>query len=108
MNTRSICFLMTAVSLSVAGCGKKPPASTAATATNDATAASASAAAQPLAGEVNPFLTQQLRAFIKQQGRLPADFGELVRTRLDSRPRPPAGTQWVIDPATQEVKAVKQ
>jgi hypothetical protein len=108
MNTRSIWLLTIALSLSLAGCGKKPPAATAATATNDAAAASAVATTQPLAGEVNPFLTQQLREFAKQKGRLPADFGELARTRLDSRPRPPAGTQWVIDPATQEVKAVKQ
>jgi hypothetical protein len=104
---RSICLLIAAFCLLLAGCGKKPPAPAAAAATNQTTAAGATETA-PVSGEVNAFLTQQLRAFVKQQGRMPADFGELARTKLDSRPRPPAGTQWVIDPTTQEVKAVKQ
>jgi hypothetical protein len=58
------------------------------------------------AGEVNEFLTTQLRLFIQQQRRLPADFAEFARARLDSVPRPPEGKKWVIDRATQTVKAV--
>jgi hypothetical protein len=110
MTLRILLLPAIALSLWLIGCGQKPPAptATAVPATNQTPAASATTAAQPLQGQVNPFLTQQLRAFVQQTGRLPADFGELARTRLDSRPRPPAGTQWVIDPATQEVKAVKQ
>ncbi len=104
---RTIFLLAIAVSLMLVGCGKKP-APTAAAATNETAAASATATAQPLEGQVDPFLTQQLRAFVQQKGRLPADFGELARARLDSRPCPPVGMKWVIDPATQEVKAVKQ
>jgi hypothetical protein len=57
---------------------------------------------------VDPFLTKQLREFVQQKGRLPADFGELARASLDSRPRALAGMTWVIDPTTQEVKAVRQ
>ena len=105
---RSICLLTTAVLLCLGGCGKKPPAITAAPATNDTSAAATTAATQPVDGQVDLFLTQRLRAFVQQKGRLPADFGELARTTLDSRPRPPVGTKWVVDPATQEVKAVKQ
>jgi hypothetical protein len=93
--------------LPLSGCGKKQPAPTAATPTNE-TAASATAAAQPLDGQVDPFLTQQLRVFVQQKGRLPTDFAELARTCLDSRPRSPAGKKWAIDAATQEVKAVPQ
>lgn len=58
------------------------------------------------AGEVNGFLTEQLKIFVQQKRRLPADFAELARERLDSVPRPPEGKKWVIDTATQTVKAV--
>jgi hypothetical protein len=63
---------------------------------------------QPLEGTVNEFMTAQLRIFIQEKGRMPADFGELARTRLDSAPRTAQGTYWAIDPATQEVKLVKR
>jgi hypothetical protein len=105
---RTIFLLTLSALLLLDGCGKKPPASVAATPTNETTAASETATAKPLEGQVDPFLTQQLRAFIQQKGRLPADFGELARTSLDSRPRTPAGMKWVIDPTTREVKAVKE
>jgi hypothetical protein len=105
---RSIFLFTLSASLLLGGCSKKPPAPTAATPTNETSAASATAAAAPLDGKVDPFLTKQLRAFVQQKGRLPADFGELARTTLDSRPRAPAGMTWVIDPTTQEVKAVRQ
>ena len=105
---RSIFLLTVSASLLLGGCGKKPPAPTVVTPTNETSAASATAATAPLEGKVDPFLTQQLRAFVQQKGRLPADFGELARTSLDSRPRAPAGMKWAIDPNTQEVKAVRQ
>ena len=89
------------VTLLLSGCGKKPPASTAA-----ATNAAAVTSSQPVSGTVDPFLTQRLQVFVQQKGRLPADFGELARNGLDSRPRPPAGMKWVIDATTQEVKLV--
>jgi hypothetical protein len=67
----------------------------------------ATTSSQPLAGEVHPFMTAQLRIFIQQKGRLPADFAELARTRLDVVPRTPTGMTWAIDRNTQEVKLVK-
>jgi hypothetical protein len=75
-----------------------PPKYVAATAQN--------APAQNVAGEVNVFLTEQLRIFLRDKRRLPESFAELARTRLDSVPRPPEGRKWVIDSATTQVKAV--
>jgi hypothetical protein len=95
------------LSLALSSCGKKQPASTT-DATNKTTATSATGAAQPREGQVDPFLTQQLRVFIEQKGRLPADFAELAGATLDSRPRAPAGMKWEIDTATRQVKLVKQ
>jgi hypothetical protein len=57
-------------------------------------------------GEVSESLTQQLRIFIQEQGRLPQSFAEFARARLDNVPRPPPGTKWVIDSTSQQVKAV--
>jgi len=71
------------------------------------TAAAQNAPAENVAGEVNVFLTEQLRIFIREKGRMPESFAELARTRLDSIPRPPAGKKWVIDNATKEVKAAQ-
>jgi hypothetical protein len=53
-------------------------------------------------------MTSQLRAFIAEKGRLPADFTELASTRLDVVPRTPPGMTWAIDRVTQEVKLVKK
>lgn len=75
-----------------------PPKYVAATAHN--------APVENAAGEVNAFLTEQLRIFIREKGRLPQSFAELARVRLDSVPRPPEGKKWVIDTASKEVKAV--
>ena len=72
------------------------------------TANAQNALAENVAGEVNAFLTEQLRIFIREKGRMPENFAELARTRLDSIPRPPAGKKWVIDNATKEVKAAAQ
>ncbi|HWH71012.1 MAG TPA: hypothetical protein VNT26_16605 [Candidatus Sulfotelmatobacter sp.] len=108
MRTSFPLILLAAFALALAGCGKKQPAPQAKPATNETAAATETAAAKPLDGQADPFLTQQLRVFIQKQGRLPVDFAELVRTSLDSRPRTPAGMRWAIDPVTQEVKLVKQ
>lgn len=53
-------------------------------------------------------MTAQLKIFLQEKGRMPADFAELARTKLDSVPRTPPGSNWAIDPVTQEVKLVKQ
>lgn len=57
-------------------------------------------------GVVDPFLTEQLRIFVKQAGRLPVSFAEFAAQRLDSLPGPPPGHRWVIDAETMTVKAV--
>lgn len=101
------------MALALVGCSKKqePPAGGAAQQPGEpppkyVTSAAQNAPAENVTGEVNPFLTQQLQIFIQQKQRLPEDFAELARTRLDSLPRPPEGTKWVIDKATRQVKAV--
>lgn len=63
--------------------------------------------ARGVVGDVDPFLTQQLQIFVQQKRRMPQTFAELADTRLDSVPSPPAGTKWVIDAASRQVKAVK-
>lgn len=63
-------------------------------------------ARQAVVGEVDAFLTGQLHAFIAEKNRLPANFGEFARARLDTVPRPPAGKKWAIDTESLEVKAV--
>jgi hypothetical protein len=62
---------------------------------------------QSVVGQVDPFLTEQLRIFVQQQRRLPRSFAELASTRLDSIPGPPPGMRWAIDASTTQVKAVK-
>ena len=92
---RRMFFLAVLASLPLGGCGKKPapPAHI--------------SADQPLVGQVDPFLTEQLRIFIQQKGRLPTNFVELA-SGVDIRPRKPAGMKWGIDSATREVKLVKE
>jgi len=68
----------------------------------------ASDASKALEGEVHPLMTYQLHVFVEQKGRLPTDFAELARTRLDAVPRTPPGMTWAIDRVTQEVKLVKK
>jgi hypothetical protein len=109
--------LLAAIALGMVGCSQKqePPAGgtaqkpgepAAGPPPNYVAAAAQNAPAENVTGEVNAFLTEQLRLFIREKGRMPTDFAELARTRLDSVPRPPAGTKWVIDKAAQQVKAV--
>jgi len=59
-------------------------------------------------GQVDPFLTSQLRIFMNQKGRLPQSFTEFAAARLDSMPTPPTGMKWVIDSADGQVKAVQK
>lgn len=58
-----------------------------------------------VSGEVDAFLTSQLKTFVSSKGRLPASFAEFAKSSLDSIPRPPEGKKWVIDAANVEVKA---
>jgi len=111
-----------ALLVAVAGCGKKDvaPPPTAATAPAEPAPATDPAAPpeapQPgvavppvrVEGAVDAFMTEQLRIFVQQKGRMPNDFNELRSTRLDGVPRTPAGLKWVIDTTTQEVKLTKQ
>jgi len=107
--------LLATIALALVGCHQKqaPTAGEAeqqpqpaAPPPNYVTTAAQNAPAENVTGEVNPFLTQQLQIFIQQKQRLPADFAELARARLDSVPRPPDGKKWVIDKTTRQVKAV--
>jgi hypothetical protein len=59
-----------------------------------------------VSGEVDPFLTQQLRIFVDQYNRIPQSFAEFAGHRLDSMPRAPEGMKYVIDRATVEVKSI--
>jgi len=112
--------LLAVAALALSGCSKQPepPSGTAEQKPSEAPAAAPlppppnyvaatarNAPEQNVAGVVNPFLTEQLRIFIRERGRLPESFAELARARLDSVPRPPEGRKWVIDAATREVKA---
>lgn len=62
---------------------------------------------EQLVGMVHGFMTQQLRIFVNQKGRLPQNFAEFANTRMDSVPRPPDGFHWAIDERTIEVKLVR-
>jgi hypothetical protein len=101
--------------LALIGCDKqrqepstKDTASATIAATNEATISEIDQTAKPLEGPADPGMTEQLQIFVQEHGRLPADFAEFSRARLDSVPRVPLGMKWAIDPATQEVKLVKQ
>jgi len=112
--------ILTAFAIATAGCHKKTDTPSIApgsqqgqpgipsSARQEAQPGDAAVAPQPLGGEVDPFMTSQLRIFIEQKGRLPANFTELANTRLDSVPRTRPGTMWAIDPVTQEVKLVNK
>lgn len=119
--------------LAIPACGKKEPAATpaaaaanttgAATETTAEGVASASQPAPPkktkpaaapvnkaneaLIGAVHGFMTEQLRIFIKQKGRVPENFAEFANARMDSVPRPPEGLHYDIDKTTVEVKLVR-
>ena len=98
-------LLLANIAIGSSSCGKKTPAISAA---EQQQQPAASASQQALVGEVNQAMTAQLRIFEQIAGRLPTNFTELVRTRLDVVPRHPPGFQWAIDPVTKEVKLVKE
>ena len=98
-------LLLGAVTVGLNSCGKKAPA---VSAPEQQQQSAASASEQPLVGEVHQGMTAQLRVFEQIAGRLPTNFTELARTRLDIVPRHPPGFQWAIDPVTKEVKLVKE
>ena len=121
LNHLAVALVLTGL---ITGCGKKqspahgpaaPSASgapamssNANSAEQPADAAPSATSAQPLEGTIHEFMTAQLKIFIQEKGRMPADFAELARTKLDSVPRAPPGSYWAIDPVTQEVKLMKQ
>lgn len=111
--------------LALAGCRQKPePAAISSDTAPSADAGVATAKSVPppvyiaaqaensvqtqVTGVADPFLTSQLRIFVKDKGRLPQSFTEFAAARLDSVPPAPAGSKWVIDSATMEVKAGKK
>src|SRR5438552_1634206 len=63
---------------------------------------------ESLFGIVHPFMTDQLKKFIEENGRFPQDFGEFASARMDSVPRAPEGFRFAIDRTTVEVKLVKK
>ncbi len=66
------------------------------------------AESQALVGAVHGFMTQQLHIFVQQYGRLPQSFGEFTSARMDSVPRPPEGTRYVIDTNAMVVRVVRK
>ncbi|HWX21567.1 MAG TPA: hypothetical protein VN578_16820 [Candidatus Binatia bacterium] len=107
--TRFLVIVSVALLLAPTSCGHKQSAPPAATPETQAQPAAAETAQpQPLDGQVDAFMTGQLRIFVQQNGRLPKDFAEFSHARLDSVPRTPLGMKWAIDLATQEVKLVKE
>jgi hypothetical protein len=113
-------------SLSLAGCNKKEEQTEPVAEIPTATAPKAGSAAEPkpavnreqpspeqavqanqIVGTVHEFMTQQLRIFIQQKGRMPQTFAEFAGARMDSVPRLPPGLHWEIDQSTGEVKAVR-
>jgi hypothetical protein len=106
--TRFRFIALVALLLALISCSRKKSASPSTSEAAIPPAAAENPPPQPLVGEVNAFMTGQLRIFIQQNGRLPKDFAEFSHARLDSLPRIPLGMKWAIDPATQEVKLVKE
>lgn len=66
------------------------------------------AGVKPLEGRVDPQMTAMLKRFMAQKGRLPESILELGGATSDGFPLAPTGYLYAIDPATSEVKLVKQ
>ncbi len=66
------------------------------------------AGVKPLEGRVDAYMTSLLKRFMAQKGRLPESILELAGLTSDGFPLAPAGFLYAIDPATAEVKLVKQ
>lgn len=62
---------------------------------------------EPKVGEVIVTLTMHLRRFMQEKGHAPESIGQLISSRMDSAPRPPPGTMYVIDARAKEVRLVK-
>jgi hypothetical protein len=105
VNAKNRWVLLVTLVMTAAGCHKKTTTTPAA---SQQTQPGVAETPQPLVGEVHPFMTSQLQIFVQQAGRLPTNFTELARARLDLVPRTTPGMKWAIDPATAEVKLVKQ
>jgi hypothetical protein len=61
---------------------------------------------QPIEGRVHPFMTSQLRIFIREKGRMPESFAEFANARMDSVPFPPEGMEYAIDYSSRQIKIV--
>jgi prepilin-type N-terminal cleavage/methylation domain-containing protein len=61
---------------------------------------------QPIEGRVHPFMTSQLRIFIREKGRMPDSFAEFANARMDSVPFPPDGMEYAIDYSSRQIKIV--
>lgn len=66
------------------------------------------AGVKPLEGRVDAHMTALLTRFVAQKGRLPDSILELAGATSDGFPLAPAGHIYAIDPATAQVKLVKQ
>lgn len=86
------------------GCGRHNSAAPSAARHIDAAAANAT----PLSGTVDAPMTAMLKKFVSEKGRLPNTFMEFAGAEMDATPRTPKGFAYEIDPATTEVKLVKQ
>jgi hypothetical protein len=53
-------------------------------------------------------MTALLKKYVSEKGRLPENILELAGATSDGFPLAPAGYLYAIDPATAEVKLVKQ
>ncbi len=121
-----------ALLLSVTGCSKKEPAAVATESVETPAAESPAPAAttqplspvspppavkppakpqpglKPLEGQVDVRMTALLKKFVLEKRRMPESILELGGATSDGFPLAPAGYLYAIDPATSEVKLVKQ
>jgi len=63
---------------------------------------------KPLEGQVDVRMTALLKKFVLEKGRMPESILELAGATSDGFPLAPAGHLYAIDPATTQVKLVKQ
>jgi len=63
---------------------------------------------KPLEGQVDVRMTALLKKFVLEKRRMPESILELAGVTSDGFPLAPAGYLYAIDPATTQVKLVKQ
>jgi hypothetical protein len=63
---------------------------------------------KPLEGQVDVRMTALLKKFVLEKRRIPESILELGGATSDGFPLAPAGYLYAIDPATTQVKLVKQ